>query len=93
MQVACRGMEVTWQPPQSVGHPPFHKYKLQRTSDPEGQSEWRSVNRQVDVESTSWIDRQLQVLLHAGLPCSSAAAPAFKSALIAFSTCQQCDEP
>ncbi|CAL5222738.1 g5145 [Coccomyxa viridis] len=54
------GLEITWQPPKTAGHPPFHKYKLQRTSDPDGLSEWRSVNRQVDVEATSWLDRKLQ---------------------------------
>ena len=54
-------MEVSWQPPSMLGHPPFHKYKLQRTSDPEGQADWRSIDRQVDVESSSFVDRRLKV--------------------------------
>ena len=66
-------MEIAWQPPKTAGHPPFHKYKLQRTSDPDGLSEWRSVNRQVDVEATSWVDRKLQVLLCTILPRTLAA--------------------
>lgn len=54
-------MELTWQPPSMLGHPPFHKYKLQRTSDPEGQADWMSIDRQVDVESSSFVDQRLQV--------------------------------
>ena len=61
MQALGSALEITWQPPKTAGHPPFHKYKLQRTSDPDGLSEWRSVNRQVDVEATIWTDRSLQV--------------------------------
>ena len=64
-------MEVSWQPPSMPGHPPFHKYKLQRTSDPDGQADWRSIDRQVDVESSSFVDRRLKV--HQA-PCHSPAS-------------------
>ena len=74
MQAPGRAMQITWQPPQAAGHPPFHKYKLQRTSDPDGLSEWSTVNRQVDVDAASWIDRNLQVLPYASMP--QALAPA-----------------
>lgn len=63
VQMSCKTVEITWQHPESVGHPPFHKYKLQRASDLEGvSSEWMTVNRLLDVESTSWVDSHLQVL-------------------------------
>ncbi len=63
VQVSCNAVEITWQHPESMGHPPFHKYKLQRAADLEGvSSDWTTVNRLLDVESTSWVDRHLQVL-------------------------------
>ena len=58
-QAACGSALVTWQPPATLGHPPFHKYKLQRSRD--GGVAWVTANRLLDPEDTSWLDEELEV--------------------------------
>ncbi len=58
-QVSCSSVLLTWQPPERLGHPPFHKYKLQRSEGED--SGWVSVNKNLDDEEISWEDRGLEV--------------------------------
>ncbi|CAL8461872.1 g1403 [Coccomyxa elongata] len=57
-QVTCSSILLTWQPPERLGHPPFHKYKLQRSEGED--SGWVSVNKNLDDEETHWEDRGLE---------------------------------
>lgn len=61
-QVSCGSILLTWQPPERLGHPPLHKYKLQRSEGDD--SLWVTVNKDLDDEESLWEDRGLQVLLY-----------------------------
>lgn len=61
-QVSCSSILLTWQPPERLGHPPFHKYKLQRSEGED--SGWVSVNKNLDDEESFWEDGGLQVIAH-----------------------------
>ena len=65
MQVSCASAAISWQPPESLGHPPFHKYKLQRSLGQPGN--WVSANRNLDDEDTSWVDSGLEVRIFGGV--------------------------
>ncbi len=60
-QVTCNSVLLTWQPPERLGHPPFHKYKLQRSEGED--SGWVSVNKNLGDEETHWEDGGLEVRL------------------------------
>ena len=59
-QVSCDSVELTWQSPEYVGHPPFHKYKLQRAAGADSTA-WVSANKYLDDEDVSWVDQGLEV--------------------------------
>ena len=65
--VACDAVEVTWQPPEQPGHPPFHKYKLERqeveSSDDRSApaAVWATAHGDLDDEDTQWVDIGLEV--------------------------------
>ena len=52
-------MALNWQLPEALGHPPFHKYKLQRSLGQPGN--WKTANKFLDDEDTSWVDSGLEV--------------------------------
>ena len=65
-QVSCASIVLSWQPPEALGHPPFHKYKLQRSLGQPGN--WVTANRVLDDEDTTWVDPGIEVCLLAVYP-------------------------
>jgi hypothetical protein len=85
-QVGCGSALVTWRPPETVGHPPLHKYKLQRSRG--NDSAWESANKNLDTEDVSWVDEGLQVKKPFRPRESSARIMTGSGCLLSLSRCQ-----
>ena len=64
----CDSVAVLWSAPTNAGHPPLHKYKLERQllATPEetvAAPAWVTANGELDDEDTSWTDSGLRVQL------------------------------
>ena len=72
--VTCSSLRLGWSPPEQLGQPPMHKYKLERQLQlpPDGssalagntllQERWATAHGELDDEDLQWQDSGLQVL-------------------------------
>lgn len=60
--VSCSSIALSWQPPERHGHPPLHKYKLERQQVTEASeaSPWITAHGDLDDEDTSFLDEHLE---------------------------------
>ena len=65
--VACNAAWISWARPERLGHPPLHKYKLERWHRLPGSGEggkWETVHGDLDGDELSYQDEAVEVLLH-----------------------------
>ena len=69
--LACNTVWVSWARPERVGHPPLHKYKLERWHRLPGSPEagrWETAHGDLDGDELGWQDEEVQVLpMRAGM--------------------------
>ena len=63
--VACDSIVLLWQPPERLGQPPMHKYKLERqkVQMPEERIAapvWQTANGELDDEATNFVDSDIE---------------------------------
>ena len=69
--MSCLEVALSWGPPEDLGHPPMHKFKLERTSVTEAGSArvhpltWVIANADLDDEESAWLDNGLDVCFSA----------------------------
>ena len=59
--LTCRSVACTWDPPAEPGHPPFHKFKLERLGPGDGSAAaaWETANGELDDEDLQFVDTSL----------------------------------
>ena len=63
--VACNAAWLSWTRPERLGHPPLHKYKLERWRRLPGSGEagkWETAHGDLDGDELSWQDEAVEVL-------------------------------
>ncbi|KAK9834335.1 hypothetical protein WJX81_008044 [Elliptochloris bilobata] len=59
--LGCRTVACAWDPPAEPGHPPFHKFKLERLGQAgaHGSAAWATANGELDDEDLQFVDTGL----------------------------------